>query len=200
MCQLCRLSKATARGATSGRRRDEFLTRRLRRPTAASERSRGWRSMPEKKRSIKFKEWLPQETVDAIRDFRVAIKGPLTTPVGGGIRSLNVTLRQLLDLYACVRPVRYFEGVPSPVKTSRAHGRGDLPRKYRGRVRRHRMEVRHARSEEADRFPEQRDAEGREEKDSRRFRRGHQADFSYRHQAPGAARDSARDRSQPHAW
>ncbi|MGB0035328.1 MAG: NADP-dependent isocitrate dehydrogenase [Candidatus Acidiferrales bacterium] len=62
-----------------------------------------------------FQEWLPQDTVDAIRDFRVAIKGPLTTPVGGGIRSLNVTLRQVLDLYACVRPVRYFAGVPSPV-------------------------------------------------------------------------------------
>jgi isocitrate dehydrogenase len=63
-----------------------------------------------------FKVWLPDETVDAIRDFRIAIKGPLTTPVGGGIRSLNVALRQLLDLYACVRPVRYFSGVPSPVK------------------------------------------------------------------------------------
>jgi isocitrate dehydrogenase len=63
-----------------------------------------------------FQEWLPQDTVDAIRDFRVAIKGPLTTPVGGGIRSLNVALRQLLDLYACVRPVRYFTGVPSPVR------------------------------------------------------------------------------------
>ncbi|HXN25412.1 MAG TPA: NADP-dependent isocitrate dehydrogenase [Candidatus Dormibacteraeota bacterium] len=63
-----------------------------------------------------FQKWLPDETVDAIRDFRVAIKGPLTTPVGGGIRSLNVALRQILDLYACVRPVRYFQGVPSPVK------------------------------------------------------------------------------------
>src|SRR6202162_6512153 len=63
-----------------------------------------------------FKEWLPDDTVEAIRDFRVAIKGPLTTPVGGGIRSLNVALRQLLDLYACVRPVKYFAGVPSPVK------------------------------------------------------------------------------------
>ena len=63
-----------------------------------------------------FKEWLPNDTVDAIRDFRVAIKGPLTTPVGGGIRSLNVALRQLLDLYSCERPVRYYEGVPSPVK------------------------------------------------------------------------------------
>ncbi|HYK39563.1 MAG TPA: isocitrate/isopropylmalate family dehydrogenase, partial [Candidatus Eremiobacteraceae bacterium] len=63
-----------------------------------------------------FKEWLPGDTVEAIRDFRVAIKGPLTTPVGGGIRSLNVALRQILDLYSCERPVRYFEGVPSPVR------------------------------------------------------------------------------------
>ncbi len=63
-----------------------------------------------------FKEWLPNDTVEAIRDFRVAIKGPLTTPVGGGIRSLNVALRQLLDLYSCERPVRYFQGVPSPVR------------------------------------------------------------------------------------
>ena len=61
-------------------------------------------------------EWLPPETTDAIRTFRAAIKGPLTTPVGGGFRSLNVTLRQVLDLYACVRPVRYFKGVPSPVR------------------------------------------------------------------------------------
>jgi isocitrate dehydrogenase len=60
--------------------------------------------------------WLPDETVDAIREYLVAIKGPLTTPVGGGIRSLNVTLRQQLDLYVCLRPVRYFNGVPSPVK------------------------------------------------------------------------------------
>ncbi|WP_293169926.1 NADP-dependent isocitrate dehydrogenase [Oceanithermus sp.] len=60
--------------------------------------------------------WLPQETLDAINEYLIAIKGPLTTPVGGGIRSINVALRQKLDLYACVRPVRYFEGVPSPVK------------------------------------------------------------------------------------
>jgi isocitrate dehydrogenase len=64
----------------------------------------------------KFKNWLPDDTVDAIRELRVAIKGPLTTPIGGGIRSLNVTLRQVLDLYCCVRPVRYYKGVPSPVK------------------------------------------------------------------------------------
>ena len=61
-------------------------------------------------------EWLPESTLDSIRDNLVAIKGPLTTPVGGGFRSLNVTLRQRLDLFACVRPVRWFEGVPSPVK------------------------------------------------------------------------------------
>jgi len=64
----------------------------------------------------KFGSWLPDDTLAAIQEFRIAIKGPLTTPVGGGIRSLNVTLRQLMNLYACVRPVRYFEGVPSPVK------------------------------------------------------------------------------------
>ncbi len=61
-------------------------------------------------------EWLPQETLDTIREYLVAIKGPLTTPVGGGIRSLNVALRQILDLYTCLRPVRYYQGVPSPVK------------------------------------------------------------------------------------
>jgi len=64
----------------------------------------------------KFGEWLPQDTLDAIRHFRIAIKGPLTTPVGGGIRSLNVALRQLLNLYACWRPVKYIPGVPSPVR------------------------------------------------------------------------------------
>jgi isocitrate dehydrogenase len=64
----------------------------------------------------KFGEWLPDDTVAAIKGFRIAIKGPLTTPVGGGIRSLNVMLRQVLNLYACVRPVKYYPGVPSPVK------------------------------------------------------------------------------------
>jgi len=60
--------------------------------------------------------WLPDETVAACRDYLVSIKGPLTTPIGGGIRSLNVALRQLLDMYVCLRPVRWFQGVPSPVK------------------------------------------------------------------------------------
>src|SRR5712671_5671657 len=64
----------------------------------------------------KTQNWLPDETVEAFGKYIVGIKGPLTTPVGGGIRSLNVALRQMLDLYVCLRPVRYFEGVPSPVK------------------------------------------------------------------------------------
>jgi isocitrate dehydrogenase len=64
----------------------------------------------------KYDEWLPVDTVQAIQEYRVAIKGPLTTPVGGGIRSINVALRQILDLFACVRPVRWFNGVPAPVK------------------------------------------------------------------------------------
>lgn len=68
------------------------------------------------KANEKFGEYLPDETFDAINKFKVAIKGPLTTPVGGGFRSLNVTLRRKLDLYACIRPVRYFAGVPSPMK------------------------------------------------------------------------------------
>ena len=64
----------------------------------------------------KFDNWLPDDTIKAFKEFLVGIKGPLTTPVGGGIRSLNVALRQMLDLYVCLRPVQYFAGVPSPVK------------------------------------------------------------------------------------
>src|SRR5262245_47398240 len=64
-----------------------------------------------------YNTWLPEETVAACREYLVSIKGPLTTPVGGGIRSLNVALRQMLDLYVCLRPVRWFKGVPSPVRS-----------------------------------------------------------------------------------
>jgi isocitrate dehydrogenase len=67
------------------------------------------------KANTEFGEWMPNDSLEAIKEFGVAIKGPLTTPVGGGIRSLNVTLRQVFDLYCCVRPVRWFQGVPSPV-------------------------------------------------------------------------------------
>jgi len=69
-----------------------------------------------RKSNEKVGSWLPDETLDSIREYLIAIKGPLTTPVGGGMRSLNVSLRQILDLYACIRPVKWFEGVPSPVK------------------------------------------------------------------------------------
>ena len=79
-------------------------------------RSRGWKSTRARRAFKQFSNWLPDETVDAFRDYLVGIKGPLTTPVGGGIRSLNVALRQMLDLYVCLRPVRWFKGVPSPVK------------------------------------------------------------------------------------
>ena len=76
-----------------------------------------WMEIPAGEKSFKDNgEWLPEETVNAIKDFKVAIKGPLTTPVGKGIRSLNVTLRQRLDLFQCVRPVRWYPNVPSPVK------------------------------------------------------------------------------------
>ena len=75
-----------------------------------------WFEVPAgEKAKEKHGEWLPNDTLEAVRTYKVAIKGPLTTPVGGGIRSLNVTLRQVLDLYACVRPVRYFTGTPAPV-------------------------------------------------------------------------------------
>ena len=76
-----------------------------------------WKEVLAGEKSFKqLNTWLPDETLDAFRDYLVGIKGPLTTPVGGGIRSLNVALRQILDLYVCLRPVRWFAGVPSPVK------------------------------------------------------------------------------------
>src|SRR5207249_1338957 len=76
-----------------------------------------WKEVLAGEKSFKqLNTWLPDETVEAFSKYLVGIKGPLTTPVGGGIRSLNVALRQMLDLYVCLRPVRYFTGVPSPVK------------------------------------------------------------------------------------
>jgi isocitrate dehydrogenase len=88
--------------------------------TSGAKRSIVWREVLAGEKSFKENgSWLPEETLGVIREHRVAIKGPLTTPVGGGIRSLNVALRQILDLYACIRPVRYFAGVPAPVKEPR---------------------------------------------------------------------------------
>src|SRR5438094_1952675 len=83
----------------------------------AGKRRVAWKEVLAGEKSFKqLNTWLPDETVEAFRTYYVGIKGPLTTPVGGGIRSLNVALRQLLDLYVCLRPVRWFQGVPSPVK------------------------------------------------------------------------------------
>ena len=75
-----------------------------------------WEVYAGEKSFDRYKSWLPDETVEGFRKYLVGIKGPLTTPIGGGIRSLNVALRQILDLYVCLRPVRWYEGVPSPVK------------------------------------------------------------------------------------
>ena len=90
-------------------------------------------------------DWLPQDTVDTFREYLIGIKGPLTTPIGGGFRSLNVALRQILDLYVCLRPVRYFSGVPEPGQAAGAGRHGDLPREHRGHLRRPRGRGRHRR-------------------------------------------------------
>ena len=79
--------------------------------------------------------WLPDETLEAAREYSVSIKGPMTTPVGGGIRSLNVALRQELDLFVCLRPVRYFRGRAEPAEGPVEDGHGDLPREHRGHLR-----------------------------------------------------------------
>ena len=88
--------------------------------------------------------WLPDETLQAAREYVVSIKGPLTTPVGGGIRSLNVALRQELDLYVCLRPIQYFKGVPSPAEGAGEDQHGDLPRELGRHLRRHRIRGRAA--------------------------------------------------------
>ena len=106
-------SRATAPASTSGPPRSSCSTRP---PRSTARRSRGRRCSPGEKAFDETGDWLPEETVDTFREYLIGIKGPLTTPVGGGIRSLNVALRQILDLYVCLRPVRWFQGVPSPVK------------------------------------------------------------------------------------
>ena len=110
-----------------------------------------------------FNNWLPDETVDAFRHYLVGIKGPLTTPVGGGIRSLNVALRQMLDLFVCLRPVRWYNGVPSPVKHPGKSRHGDLPREHGRHLRRHRIRGRHAGSAEDPRFLREGISEGVQE-------------------------------------
>ena len=139
-----------------------------------------------------FNTWLPDDSVAAIREFRVAIKGPLTTPVGGGIRSLNVALRQILDLYSCIRPVKYYKGVPSPVKHPERMDvviyRENTEDVYAGIE----WEEGTPEAAEADRVPEQRHVERRQEANTSRLGRRHQADFDYRHETPGSNGDQVR--------
>ena len=125
------------------------LRPRRRGDEARQARSPGRRCWPGEKAFNETGDWLPQETVDTFREYLIGIKGPLTTPVGGGIRSLNVALRQILDLYVCLRPVRWFTGVPSPGQAPRAGRHGDLPREHRGHLRRPRGRGRHRPTAEA---------------------------------------------------
>ena len=110
------LSVATAPGLISGLLPRGYLMLLWKKHIRAGEKWNGWRCLPGKNLLTGQGEWLPQETIDDFQEYLVGIKGPLTTPVGGGIRSLNVALRQMLDLYVCLRPVKYVKGVPSPVK------------------------------------------------------------------------------------
>ena len=138
-----------------------------------------------------FKEtgdWLPDETVEAFREHLIGIKGPLTTPIGGGIRSLNVALRQILDLYVCLRPVRWFTGVPSPVLPPREGRHGDLPGEHRGRLRRARGPGGHPRGRPARRVPARRAGLG----DPAPVGHRHQAHLRVGLQAPGARRHRVR--------
>ena len=101
---------------------------------------------PARRRSSRSNSWLPDETVDAFREFLVGIKGPLTTPIGGGIRSLNVALRQMLDLYVCLRPGALVQGRALAGQAPREGRHGDLPREHRGHLRRHRVRERQPRT------------------------------------------------------
>ena len=131
-----------------------------------------------------FKNWLPDETVEAYRKYLVGIKGPLTTPIGKGIRSLNVALRQMLDLYVCLRPVRWFKGVPSPVRDPAPVDMVIFRENTRGHLRRHRVGGRERRGEEGHRLPPERD-EGEEDPLPRDERHRHQARLAAR--APSAS-------------
>jgi hypothetical protein len=127
--------------------------------------------------------WLPEETLEGAAEYVVSIKGPLTTPVGGGIRSLNVALRQELDLYVCLRPVQYFKGVPSPGEGAREDQHGDLPRELGRHLRRHRVRGRVRQGQEADQVPAGRD--GRQE-DPLPGHLGHRHQAGQRAKAPSA--------------
>ena len=138
--------------------------------------------------------WLPEETLAVLREYVVSIKGPLTTPVGGGIRSLNVALRQELDLYVCLRPIQYFKGVPSPVKepekTNMVIFRENSEDIYAGIE----FEAEKRQGQEADQVPA---GDGRQEDPlPEHLGHRHQAGVARRHRAPGAQGDPVRDRQR----
>ena len=137
------LSKATAPAAISGALPCACSMRPWKRLTRAKRKSTGWKFTPGEKSFKQYNSWLHEETVPAFTEFLVGIKGPLTTPIGGGMTSLNVGLRKLLDLYVCQRPVRYFNGVPSPVKHPEYVDMVGFPRKHRRYLHRHRVSQRH---------------------------------------------------------
>ena len=135
--------------------------------------------------------WLPEETLSAVRDYVVSIKGPLTTPVGGGIRSLNVALRQELDLYVCLRPIQYFDGRAVAGEGAAQDQHGDLPRKLGRHLCRHRVRGRERQGQEADQVPAGRD--GRQEDPlPQHLGHRHQAGLARRDRAPGAQGDPVR--------
>lgn len=114
--QLSRLSKGTESVLTFGKQRSRVLEANVEK-AYKGEKQITWKEVYAGEKAYnKTGEWLPEQTLEDIREYLIAIKGPLTTPIGGGIRSLNVALRQELDLFTCLRPVRWFKGVPSPVK------------------------------------------------------------------------------------
>ena len=165
-------------------------------------RSCGSRCWPARRRETSSTAWLPEDTLRAIDHYLVAIKGPLTTPVGGGFRSLNVALRQKLDLYACVRPVRWFTGVPSPGQAAGAGGHDHLPGEHRGHLRRHRIQgAERAGGKRIVQFPPA-GAGGHDHPVSRDQRHRDQADLGRGQQAtdPGGARlRGAREAEERHA-
>jgi isocitrate dehydrogenase len=157
--------------------------------------SPGTRSTRGRRLSTSSANWLPDGTVEAYRKYLVGIKGPLTTPIGKGIRSLNVALRQMLDLYVCLRPVRWFKGVPSPVRDPLRRRHGDLPREHRGHLRGHRVGGRVAPRRRRS-SPSSRGDEGEEDPLPRTSGIGIKPVSPRRHGAPGARRHRVRPQVQ----
>ena len=137
-------SRATAPDRTSGARACASWTPRWPRRTAAGAASTGWRCTPARKPTGCSTPGCPRRRSRRAASTWCPSRGRSPRPVGGGIRSLNVALRQMLDLYVCLRPVRWFKGVPSPVQAPGEGRHGDLPREHRGHLRRHRVRGWHA--------------------------------------------------------